>query len=206
MRTPQRRFALIRRYVLGVLLLVPLLFAQGAQPQAAVVNFDGSGDVTSIDGLMVDGQTFDILFVLGTYNTVLGPALFPNAAAIRDAIQIELNPTGPLSAVIDAPNLAVALAFSNLFAIPSQISSALSFGSPFGVDTFGSQRVEVGEGFFTPERWVPFDSFRGFTESNVSWAVPTLISSVPLPAALPLFGSALAMLGIVGWRRRRQSG
>ncbi len=29
------------------------------------------------------------------------------------------------------------------------------------------------------------------------------VSPVPLPAALPLFGSALAMLGIVGWRRRR---
>ncbi len=29
-------------------------------------------------------------------------------------------------------------------------------------------------------------------------------SAVPLPAALPLFGSALAMLGIVGWRRKRR--
>ncbi len=31
------------------------------------------------------------------------------------------------------------------------------------------------------------------------------VTPVPLPAALPLFGSALAMLGIVGWRRRRQA-
>ncbi len=29
------------------------------------------------------------------------------------------------------------------------------------------------------------------------------VSPVPLPAALPLFGSALAMLGMVGWRRKR---
>ena len=35
---------------------------------------------------------------------------------------------------------------------------------------------------------------------------PISVSAVPLPAALPLFGSALAMLGIVGWRRRRQAG
>ncbi len=33
-----------------------------------------------------------------------------------------------------------------------------------------------------------------------------VVTHVPLPAALPLFGSALAMLGIVGWRRRRQAG
>ena len=37
------------------------------------------------------------------------------------------------------------------------------------------------------------------------YAVPTLASAIPLPAALPLFGSALAMLGIIGWRRRRQA-
>ena len=30
------------------------------------------------------------------------------------------------------------------------------------------------------------------------------VSAVPLPAALPLFGSALAALGIVGWRRKRR--
>ena len=30
------------------------------------------------------------------------------------------------------------------------------------------------------------------------------LSAVPLPAALPLFGSALATLGLVGWRRRRR--
>jgi len=31
------------------------------------------------------------------------------------------------------------------------------------------------------------------------------ISAVPLPAALPLLGSAFAALGMVGWRRRRRA-
>ena len=29
------------------------------------------------------------------------------------------------------------------------------------------------------------------------------ISAVPLPAALPLYGAALAIMGFVGWRKRR---
>ncbi len=30
------------------------------------------------------------------------------------------------------------------------------------------------------------------------------VSAVPIPAALPLFGTGLAILGFVGWRRKRQ--
>ncbi len=29
-----------------------------------------------------------------------------------------------------------------------------------------------------------------------------MVAPVPIPAALPLFGAALAGLGIVGWRKR----
>ncbi len=32
----------------------------------------------------------------------------------------------------------------------------------------------------------------------------TEVSAVPLPAALPLFGSGLAVLGFLGWRRKRK--
>jgi hypothetical protein len=33
----------------------------------------------------------------------------------------------------------------------------------------------------------------------------TAVSSVPLPAALPLFASGLAGLGLLGWRRKRKA-
>ncbi|MHA1166072.1 MAG: PEP-CTERM sorting domain-containing protein [Alphaproteobacteria bacterium] len=32
----------------------------------------------------------------------------------------------------------------------------------------------------------------------------TQLNIVPLPAALPLFGTGLGMLGFLGWRRRRK--
>lgn len=40
--------------------------------------------------------------------------------------------------------------------------------------------------------------------SNI-YAFSTVVSQVPLPAALPLFFSALAMLGLGGWVRRRRA-
>lgn len=31
------------------------------------------------------------------------------------------------------------------------------------------------------------------------------VSPIPLPAALPLFGTGLAIMGFIGWRRRRKA-
>ncbi len=38
---------------------------------------------------------------------------------------------------------------------------------------------------------------------NIDFTAPA-VSAVPLPAALPLFGSGLAVMGFVGWRRKRK--
>ena len=35
------------------------------------------------------------------------------------------------------------------------------------------------------------------------WARATLVGTIPLPAALPLFGTSLGILGFLGWRRRK---
>jgi len=39
---------------------------------------------------------------------------------------------------------------------------------------------------------------------NISYATVSNISVVPLPAALPLYGSGLAILGFIGWRKKRK--
>ncbi len=39
---------------------------------------------------------------------------------------------------------------------------------------------------------------------DISYATTTSISAVPIPAALPLYGSALAIMGFIGWRRKRK--
>ncbi len=55
----------------------------------------------------------------------------------------------------------------------------------------------IGNEYFHPTKneWVgPFD--------NSLFADNLKISNVPIPAALPLFGTGLALLGFVGWRRK----
>ncbi len=42
-------------------------------------------------------------------------------------------------------------------------------------------------------------------EGRISSAINAPITPVPLPAALPLFGSALARLGVIGWRRKKRA-
>jgi hypothetical protein len=37
------------------------------------------------------------------------------------------------------------------------------------------------------------------------WIRVVTLSAVPIPAALPLFGTGLGILGFLGWRRRRQA-
>ncbi len=117
----QRRFALIRRYVLGVILVVPLFFAQGAQPQAATVNSDGTG-FTSIDGLIVGAATYNISWTNGTYSSVFGTALFSDAAAIATEINALLNPLTPIPRL--SASLGLSTFFNNEYSIPLSLGGA----------------------------------------------------------------------------------
>ena len=186
--------ARISRYVLGVLLLVPLFFAPGAQPQAAMVQTDGLG-ATGILGLSVGTQTFNIDFVGGFYDTVFpGGEVFPNAPSIVDEIVIELNNAS-------SPTISPASALRiHEFFVPGQTSATTVDASKAGCGFFNA--------FLGPclSTWLNQGDPILVRDEERTWAVPTVVSPVPLPAARPLFGSALAMLGIVGWRRRRQAG
>ena len=77
--------------------------------------------------------------------------------------------------------------------IPGYFSLALRPG--LGTGTF------LYSTLFDP-MYLPFDpaGYGQFYSSNVTYA----ISQTPIPAALPLFASALGGIGLIGWKRRKQ--
>ncbi|MCF8468213.1 MAG: VPLPA-CTERM sorting domain-containing protein [Sneathiella sp.] len=50
-----------------------------------------------------------------------------------------------------------------------------------------------------------FDEVRFSSGTNAFEYANLTVSAVPLPAALPLYGAGLAVMGFVGWRKRRKS-
>lgn len=56
-----------------------------------------------------------------------------------------------------------------------------------------------------------FDNSFGSGDTNIAalnslaYAINPSVSAVPVPAALPLFGTGLAIMGFLGWRRKRKA-
>jgi hypothetical protein len=50
-----------------------------------------------------------------------------------------------------------------------------------------------------------FDEVRFISGSNAFEYANVQLSAVPLPAALPLYGAGIAVLGFMGWRKRRKA-
>lgn len=84
--------------------------------------------------------------------------------------------------------------------LTSQVVVVLDGGSP--VDLF-SGFLPLGAGIYSLGQALRRNGDGGFWDYTFSFTVEQ-ISAVPLPAALPLFGSALGLFGFAGWRRRRK--
>ena len=206
----QSRFALIRRYVLGVLLLVPLFLSQMPQPKASLVNTDPTG-VVSLNGVPVGTQLYDARFEVGTFNDVFPGApvipgitngvFHPNAVEIVEAINAEINALYDTIAQIPVPLLTADLqGMRSMYYVPLALAD-------IGLIRVAKGTCGISSADATSCDTAPW-SLGGVFEMQTNppilvWAVVTP-TPVPLPAALPLFGSALAMLGIVGWRRKRR--
>ncbi len=108
----------------------------------------------------------------------------------------DLFPTG----VGDSPFITLVLSDIDWVGMSGSIDNVIFTGGAFGnfgLDSFTSDSITTSGSFFcgTGSSPCPF--------TNVTLGTYDLVvTHVPLPAALPLFLSALAGLGLMGWRRR----
>ena len=90
------------------------------------------------------------------------------------------------------------------------VDGFIKFGSITLSSSFGLAAAGIELADFTSGKLAASESFIKFDTSG--WAIPSFgtltvdyeVSHVPLPTALPLFGTGLAILGFIGWRRRRK--
>jgi len=73
-------------------------------------------------------------------------------------------------------------------------------------NTLGGVRFDVGFADPDPAYNGYVDAFKiGVNGTNTTYDFEATAAATPLPAALPMFGSALGFAGILGWRRKRKA-
>ena len=199
-----------QNFLIALLTLFTCVGVPGQQAVAATLNIIG-GQLHGADNVNVDGKNYNVSFVDGTCAAVYGSCsaskfTFKSASASLKAAQALLDQVFldiPGAAFDSKPQLTNGLNNSSLGWIHTPyrvLSSGVLFagavynGRSESNDHVDKRAVEVAD-----------DLFGSGTQVYARWALAPLPSVVPLPAALPLYGTGIAILGVVGWRRKRSN-
>ena len=184
----------IRRFSSALILAAALsgLALAGAPTSARAATLVGSATfVIGVNGLVVDGSTYDVAFTGGSYNSVFSarlPTFLNNSSGASDAA----------AALVTALNTLLPTPLFGLFdpSIPDTVRNATSWngiqvtesgGNPFSSVAAGALLTQV---FFL----LPGDE-EGF-------AVFTQVAPVPEPATWALLVLGFAGIGFVAHRRK----
>lgn len=184
------------KYIGLVLLYLSMNLPVVGTCYAATVHIDSLGDVTHITELDVGGTLYNVDFEYTGYGSVFPDGKTPffwgkeiGTIAATDAINAALNSTDPVPQRIRGTEGRAAIP---AFKLPFEI------GGPEGRTFFSWNGVEFLGGDVLWER-------RLTTSSGFGLANYATFDVVPIPAALPLFGSAIVVLGFTAWRNRKPS-
>jgi len=142
----------------------------------------GTGLATSIGtiGAGFTSSSGDLEFANGT--------LFGIDGAGTDNLY-SLNPLTGAGALIGSTGLATVFGLA--------FADDTLFGLSGGSNTLFS--IALGTGLATS-----LGAITGFVGGTVAFGASAVVSPVPVPAALPLFGTGLGLLGYMGWRRKKR--
>ena len=211
----------LRGILAGCLTAASLVLFSGATASALTLELATAGSTlefndTDNDGVVVFGgllSDFSVNGTIGLSQPVLGG---PNLAMLDLSsvhiggfgnLQITLSdfgydlPWASQSALFGIDGLSTGTVTASAFANGTQIGDTLVLG-PGGFSDTTSALLSLGsDPFGLSIQILIAHGVHGLTTFDASAAV----ASVPLPAALPLFLGALAMLGFLG-RRRKETG
>ena len=181
--------------LLGLMALVTLL---GMSKAGAATLVGTTSNATGIDGLIVDGTTYNVTFTRGPYNTAYSsstPTFLGNSSGATDAAAalaaalISLG-VSDLTGLSSSNNQAfIPDANSGGLNAGTQVDCTSCSGSNWYTDTYGSLPDALNLTFF----------------DFVSFTATTTPGTTPLPATLPLFGTGLGALGLLARRRKRKA-
>ena len=189
-----------KKHLLGALCACVWMFVATTAP-AATVNYLGNpGDtgygVQGIDGLLVDGVSYDVQFTLGSGST------YENIWLNNATTPVFLNNQSKADIAADA---IVSLLFSE--GNPQTWSESDQYSSYFWIPfaySSSSEQIDIIGGIRTSGYWTvrAAPSYNNSINSPLKYAVFTP-STIPIPPAVWLFGSGL--LGLIGMARRKKA-
>lgn len=213
---------------LGLVAGIAAMTAFGTVAQAGLVtvSFDGSyderteapsGDYDAIGGF-VDVGAFDLIGAAGGFdNTFSGSLSSPNDSSDAFVIRLGADQTLTGASISFGENITP---FNPMFAFPApswtleeSSTTPTIFAQTLGYDwmsspaTYTPAFAPIGEGIYS--LLIGNGTFGTYSEGHIDYTITFTVDSpqisvVPLPAALPLYGAGMALLGFIGWKRKRK--
>ncbi len=199
--------------LLGLIVCAALLGMSQAEATVFDVSFSFPENNVTLNGsITTDGTTGTALGSsnITAWGLTVDSSLLPNGVTLTGANSI-LTLTGS-----DLTATSSALSFN----FAGTDSGVLKFASSGGVGELqalpnGNVVYEAGgyscDGYGGPLDFcavdfaAPFEALGADAEETGTVVIGTAVSTTPLPAALPLFGAGLGVIGLLGWRRKRKS-